>query len=110
MRLESVLQLKGLKFFEKFLNFKNELKKNIYTSLSYIKYNIPFAFGELNEDTYVNKLIEYIENNNELIDNINNCIKKKLDNDDDLIIKICKTKNLVNQEDRDLIQIIEKYL
>ena len=34
LRLESILELKGLKFFEKFLNFKNELKKNIYTSLS----------------------------------------------------------------------------
>ena len=112
INLEKMLQLKGLKFFENFLDFDEELKKNIYTSLSYVKYNIPFGYGELNEDTYVNKLIDFIEKkeSKELRDNINNCIKSQLDNNEDLLLKIFKVNNLVNPEDRDLIQIIKKYL
>ena len=108
--LKNIFELKGIEFFEKFLNFDKELKKNIYFSLSYIKYNIPFSYGELNEDTYVNKLIHYIEEKKDLRDHINMCIKLQLNKEDDLIVKILKKSNLVSEEDRDLIQVIKNNL
>ena len=107
---KNLLELKGIEFFEKFLNFDEELKRNIYTSISYINYNIPFSYEKLNGDNYVNKLINYIENNKEVRDHINKCIKLNLNDEEDLIAKICKKQNLVSKEDRDFIQVIKNNL
>ena len=59
------------------------LRKNIYTTLSYMKYNISSSLGELNEKTYVNKLINYIKKDNDLVIDINKCIRKQLNNEGD---------------------------
>ena len=111
LNFENLIKLKGIQLYEKCLDFDYALRRNIYTSLSYMKFNIPFNIGELNENTYVNKLISYISNDKELKDNINNCIKNQMTSQkEDFIIKACKEKDSVTQIDRDIINIIKKYL
>ena len=75
-----------------------------------MKYNIPSSLGELNEETYVNKLIKYIDGNNELQKNINNCLKKQLNNEKDIITKVFKSEFAVNSYDIDMISVIIRYL
>ena len=48
-----------------------------------MKYNISSSLGELNEKTYVNKLINYIKKDNDLVIDINKCIRKQLNNEGD---------------------------
>ena len=53
-----------------------------------MKYNISSSLGELNEKTYVNKLINYIKKDNDLVIDINKCIRKQLNNEGDIIPKL----------------------
>ena len=108
--LENVLKKKGSELYELFLDLDSELKENIYTSLSYMKYNCSSTLGELNEKTYVNKLIEFIKSNEKLVKDINKCLKKQLNNEEDVISKIFKSEFTINHNDIDMISVIQRYL
>ena len=77
LNIQDLMNSNSLELYEKCLNLDLELRKNIYSSFSYIKYNISSSLGSLNKKTYVNKLINLIENDNKLRDQINECLKKK---------------------------------
>ena len=120
-----VIYAKGRDLFEKCLEFKVIFKDNIYTCLSYMKYNFSHSIGKLNEETYVNKLIKYIENdennmsnqsneNNKnnltLVDNINNIILGQMEKEEDLILKIFKSENSIDEDDIDLVEVFKNLL
>ena len=75
-----------------------------------MKYDIPSSLGDLNEANYANKLIYLIENNTDLRKEINDCIMKAMDYEDNIIIKIFKSEFSVNSNDIDMINIIQRYL
>ena len=110
LTLNKMMNYKGVELFNKILDLNKSLRKNIYTSLSYMKYNIPSSLGKLNENTYVEKLILFIEHNQELIDDINECIMKQMSNEEDLIYKALKEEGSVKEKDKDMINIIKEYL
>ena len=110
LTLDNILTLKGAQIYEKCLDFDYELNKNIYTSLSLMKYNIPSSLGNLNEKTYVNKLIDFIEKDKELREEINKCIKKQMNNEEDIIVKVFETEFSVSNNDIDMISVIKRYL
>ena len=39
--------------------------------------DIQFSYGELNEKTYIKKLIEYIDSNESIKEGFNDCVKKQ---------------------------------
>ena len=45
--------MKGNGLFSKFLDLDEELSKNIFKSILYIKYNINSYIGNLNKDNYI---------------------------------------------------------
>ncbi len=98
------------KLYEKLLDIKNELNVNIYKCLSFMKYNIASSLGELNEKTYVIKLIKFINNNQKLQNDINNCLKKQLNNEGKVIKKVFQSEFSVNSYDIDMISVIIRYL
>ena len=108
--INNMIKLKGKELFMKCINFNEALRENIYICLSYMKYNFSSKLGDLNEDTYVNKLIDYIENDKQLKNNINICIANQMDKEEDIIFTVFKAENSVNKDDIDMISIIQRYL
>ena len=108
--LNDFLELNGEILFKKCIDFDQRLKENIYTAFSYIKFDIPYGIGELNEDNYIKKLIELIQSDTKLRDKINKIIIKQMEKGENLIEKALKTKNLVRKSDIDIISSIQRYL
>ena len=108
--LENVIYTKGKDLFEKCFDFKDIFKDNIYPCLSYMKYNFSHSIGELNEETYVNKLIKYFEVNPKLVENINDIILRQMEKEEDLILQIFKSENSIDEDDIDLVVVFKKLL
>ena len=108
--INNMINLNGKELFMKCLDVDEALRLNIYISLSYMKYNFSSKLGDLDEDTYVNKLIDYIEKDKDLRDNINKCIINQMDKEEDIISTIFKNENSVSKDDLDMISIIQRYL
>ena len=106
--LENVIYTKGKDLFEKCFDFKDIFKDNIYPCLSYMKYNFSHSIGELNEETYVNKLIKYFEVNPKLVENINDIILRQMEKEEDLILQIFKSENSIDEDDIDLVVVFKK--
>jgi hypothetical protein len=65
LTLNDVLTKKESELYEKCIDFDKGLKKDLYRSLSYMKFNIPFSLGNLNEFTYAKKLADFIRDKKE---------------------------------------------
>ena len=107
--IDDMVNLKGKELFEKCLDFDVVLKRNIYKCLSFMSYKFCNELGTLNEE-YVNKLINYIESDSELRKNLNKCIFKQMEKEEDIIVKVFKTENSVNRDDIDMISVIQRHL
>ena len=106
------------------IDFNNEIKNNIFKTITYMKYNIFFSLGDLNKDNYTEKLKSFIQNDkNKIIRKlINNCIKKRLiknnviENiyeqkaDSDKVENNSELILTVSQYDLDIIGLIKKYI
>ena len=102
-----LLNSNSLKLYEKCLDLDDELRYHTYTALTYIKYKISSSLGELNKDTYINNLINLIQNDNELRNEINECLKKKMSTEKNIIIKILESENSITSDDIDIINVIK---
>ena len=110
LNIQDLMNSNSLELYEKCLNLDNELRKNIYSSFSYINYKISSSLGELNKKTYVNKLINLIQNDNELRNQINECLKKKMSTEENIIFNILQSENSITTNDIDMISVIQRYL
>jgi hypothetical protein len=75
-----------------------------------MKYNINSSIGELNKDTYINKLISQIEYNKTLRKFINQNILAQLSNESNYMDKLLKNQNSFTENDIDLISVIKNYM
>ena len=107
--MEDMINLKGKELFEKCLNFESVLRENFYTCLSYMNYSFCNVLGKLNKE-YANKLVDYIDSDKELKKSLNNCILKEMEKEENIIIQIFSTENIINQNDIDMIGVIQRYL
>ena len=108
--INNLLKMDECDMLKKCLNEDEELTKNIYQSLFYMKYNIKSSVGELNQDTYINKLINYIENNKFIRNLINEYIMKSIDFKGDLLGSLFKTDKIFEERDIDIINVVKKFL
>ena len=109
-KLDNLITLKGNEAFNKFISFDEELNKNIFKSIFYMNYNIISNIGGLNKDSYINRLIHYIEKNESLKKIINKYITGKITYEEDLINKIFKNESTITENDTDILCIIKTYL
>ena len=110
-KIEKILNMKRKQLFESLLNPDEELSRNIFTSISYMKYNIVAAYKGLNQENYVDKLIEFISNNKRLRDLMNETLfTQSFQDDKDIITTIFKTDNLITGEEIEILSVIKKYL
>ena len=110
LTVDIILKMKGNGLFSKFLDLDEELSKNIFKSILYIKYNINSYIGNLNKDNYIKTLLDYIKNNKKIRDLINECILRQITYEDDIMNEIFKKKNTINESDIDIVSIIKRYL
>ena len=115
IKIESIFSDEGFNIYENFFDLNDELTKNFYMILSSRRPNTLFSEGKLNDETYINKLIEYICNNDDIKTYINNCVKKIIRitgnlATKDIIKEIFKKENRIKKNDKDIIGIITKNL
>ena len=110
LTINDIFNKNSYELYEQCLDFDNELRENFYTTLNYMKYNIASSLGELNEKTYVNKLINYIKKDNDLVKDINECIRNQLKNEGEIISKVFKSEFIVDTNDIDMVSVIQRYL
>ena len=110
LQIDKFLDMKTNEAFTKCLDLEDELSKNIYTSFLYMKYNITSSIGELNKETYINKLIAQFEYNKTLRKYINENIVKELSNESNYMDKILKNQNSFTENDIDVISVIKSYM
>ena len=108
--LDDLIDMEGKEIFDKCIDLEDELFKNLYQSLTYIKYNFYSSIGKINKNTYINELIDYLRNNKSLIKLVNNCIVKQMTHESDLITKILSNQKSISENDIDIISIIKKHL
>ena len=110
LTLNNILKMKGNDIFKKCLFLEDELSKNIFTTIFYMKYNINFPFGGLNKETYIDRIIHFIDSNKSLRLIINDVIMRQLTVQDNIISKIFNNPNYITENDIDIICIIKNYL
>ena len=108
--LKNIIKMTGKDLFNKYLLLKEELNKNIYQTIFFMNYKFYSYVEELNNDTYLYRLIHYLDKNVPLAEKINSCIMKNIIFENDLITQILKKQNTITEKDIDLICIIKNYL
>ena len=110
LSVDKILKMKSDELFTKCLNIDRELLSSIFTSLTYINYNIISSVNKLNQDTYIKRFMHLIRYNARLRKLINDCIIRQISKEEDIITKIYKKPNSITSDDIDLVSIIIKYL
>ena len=109
LKIDKILNMRKTELFKNLVNIDEELCANIYRSLSYMKYKYTAPYKGLDQNNYVDKLIEFIYNNKRLRHLINECFFRNLINED-IIPKIFKEKNIFNGDEIEIISVIKRYL
>ena len=111
LKIETIMNMNQNELFKALVNPDEELCNNIFTSISYMNYNIIAPYNGLNKDNYTQILIDFIYNNRRLRDLINECIfSKSLTKNEDIINKIFQDKNSFDGKVIEIISVIKKYL
>ena len=123
--LKNLIESKEDKFLDYCFNLDNELKQNIYNSITYIKYNILSIIDNLNKNNYINEMSKFIvdDKSKNIRTLINNCIKNQLIKEEKIIEKLFEKNEDIKKEnsenfgeklicelDIDFISTINKYL
>ena len=108
--IDEIMLLNKRELLERCLNFDEELINNIYLTTSYMDYKIFSEVYNLNEETYINELINYLSEEWSLRNLINEYLLKEVTYDEDVIKQIFIKKDIVNQSDIDIISIIQRNL
>ena len=107
-KMEQMILMDNINLFKTCINFDKELTANIFTSISYLKYNIFAPYKGLNKDNYIKKLIEFISSHKRLRTLLNECLFKQTVNDKDPIHKIFKNKNIFVGDEIEILSLIKK--
>ena len=110
LALDKILKMERDEIYLKCLDIDNEFLTYIFTSLTYLDYNIISSVYGLNQSTYIKKLMSYIRYNAKTRKLINDCIIRQIPKEEDIITKIFKKKNSITADDVDLVSVIIKYL
>ena len=110
LALDKILKMERDEIYLKCLDIDNEFLTYIFTSLTYMDYNIISSVYNLNQNTYIKKLMHYIRYNAKIRKLINDCIIRQIPKEEDILTKIFKKKNSITADDVDLVSVIINYL
>ena len=92
------------------IDLGEELTKDLYHSFTYISYNIKINFSNFENDEYVEKVCNLINNDTKLNKLIQRLIMNKIENIKDNIIMKCFTEYNFEDNDVDFISMLIKYM
>jgi hypothetical protein len=101
---------KPIDIFKCSINVDQQLKDNIYNSMSYIDYNIKSNYKGINKNNYCDRLMKFIPKHKKLIYLMNECLLKQIQEKEDIFIDIFKEQIYLNKNYIDFLSIVEKYL
>ena len=101
---------KPIDLFKYSINVDQQLRDNIYNSMSYLDYNIKSNYKDINKSNYCEKLMEFIPKHSKLIYLMNECLLKQIQEKEDIFINIFKDQIYLNKNYIDFLSIVEKYL
>ena len=112
LKFEDVLMMQNKELFDNLINFEKILMTNIFSILSYIKYNKIIPYKGITNDNYADKIVELINNNKRLRYIINEAIfNQSFQKDNSNIISIiCKDKNSKIGKTKEILKQINYYL
>ena len=92
------------------INKEEEFTKDLYHAFTLISYNIKINFTDIDNDEYIEKVCNFINNNNELKEKIKKLIKNKINKiKDNIIINVFNDYNF-EEDDVDFLSILIKYM
>ncbi|OUM66214.1 hypothetical protein PIROE2DRAFT_59532 [Piromyces sp. E2] len=95
---------------KKLINVDEELFKDFYHAFTSISYTIKLNFSSIKDiEEFIERICEYVKNNNQIREYIYNSIINKIKNDKNILIKIYSDHNFVD-DDIDFISILIKYM
>ena len=109
-RIEKIIKMSIEDLFKLCINKDKDLTSNIYTSITYMKYNISEPYKGLNKDNYIKKLIEFLDKHERVRTLINECIFREIANKKDPINDMLKQKNLFFGDEIDICKMIKEYI
>ena len=89
---ELIKVIKPIEMFNKILNIDEEFCNHILKCVSYMKYSISGSYKDLNNNNYIQKLLEYFSKHKRLRNLINETIINRTQKDEDLFVQIFKEK------------------
>ena len=108
LQISKLIELEKKDLINSCINTDIELMSNVFTTISYMRYNIFSPYKGLNEENYINKLMELITNNKLVRDLLNDYLVKQIvNNEEDLIKKIFKDKNAFRGDEIDILSLIK---
>ena len=110
LKLEKILNMNTEDLIKNVINPDEELMGNIFTIISYMKYNIINSYKELNKDNYVKKIVDYIQRHKNIRDLMNEIALKKSFKEKDVISKIFKDKDSISDKDIEILTSIKRFL
>ena len=119
--LSKIVEIKNEDSIDFYLDLDDEIKKNIFKAITYMKYDISSFINNLNRDNYVEYLQSFLKDdeNKNIRKLINSCIKRKLNQDNILGILYEEKKEdndnkkselIISEYDLGLMDLIKKYL
>ena len=92
------------------IDINEEFTKDLYHAFTLISYNFKINFSDIKNEEYIDKICEFINNNEKLKLDIQNLIKNKINTiKDNILMKIFTDYNF-EDNDLDLVSVIIKYL
>jgi len=92
------------------MNLNDEFEKDLFHAFTLIKYDFKINFSNINNNQYIEKICEFINNNVNLKNSIQNVVNKKIKNIKDNVIMKIFTEYNFDDDDVDFISIVIKYL
>ena len=112
--LNTIFKSSNIELFnnEQLIDLDEEFTNDLYHAFTYIKYNIKANFSDIKKEEYIEKICEFInqDNNKDLKILIQNSIKNKIKKIDGKIIMNIFSKYDFEDNDVDLISVIIKYM
>ena len=108
--LKDFFNLKGKELFKKYIYYQQRLENDIYETFSCMDYNLVYSYKEINRNNYIKELINYLKDNKDLQEKINDIIMSQMEKDENIISNAFKDKYLVNRYDINIISSIRRYL
>ena len=109
LEISKLLEIEKKDLINSCINVDKELQSNIFTTISYMKYNIFSPYKGINEQNYINRLMELISKHKMIRDLLNDYLLKQIVyNNEDLIQKIFKDKKAFLGDEIDILSFIKE--